>query len=100
MPTLNKPKKKSTYKKHTDTSKAYNYKWTKLRQAYLMEHPLCERCLLDDITKAAEEVHHVKPLSTANDELEMNELLLDSNNLMALCKDCHHKVHNSMRKMS
>jgi 5-methylcytosine-specific restriction protein A len=93
MPTINKPKKKSTYIKHTLPGKAYNYAWHKLRNAYLMQHPLCERCLLDNKTVAAEEVHHIKPLSTAKDEMEVQSLLLDSNNIMALCKDCHTKVH-------
>lgn len=98
MPTINKPKKKSTYIKHTVTAKAYNNSWSKLRSAYFMSHPLCELCLKEGKTSATEEVHHIKPLSTAKDELELNDLLLDSNNLMALCKNCHHKIHNDIRK--
>lgn len=98
MPTINKPKKKSTYVKHTVTSKAYNSDWKKLRDSYLMISPLCEMCLLEDKTTPTEEIHHVKPLSTAKDELEMMELLLDSNNLMALCKNHHHQIHNELRK--
>ena len=97
MPTINKPKT-NNYIKHSDCSKAYNYKWRKLRNAYFMSHPLCERCLLDGITKAGSEVHHIKPISTADDDLTRMELLLNPDNLMTLCEDCHHKIHNAMRK--
>ena len=77
MPYLNKPKKKSTYKKHTDCSKAYDYRWHKLRDAFLMEHPLCEFCLNLGKTTAASEVHHITPLSTAENEWEMKDLLYE-----------------------
>lgn len=96
MAFINKPKKKPNYKKHTKTP--YNNLWTILRNSYLMEHPLCERCLLDGKIVAAEEVHHIKPILEGKDELEQKELMLNSNNLMSLCKDCHHKIHNAMRK--
>lgn len=99
MPTINKPKRKTTYIRHTDNAKAYDYKWTKLRNSYFMTHPLCERCLLDNKTVPGEEVHHIKPISTAKSDEEREALLLDSSNLMTLCKECHHKLHESMRKV-
>lgn len=95
MAYINKPKKRPDYKKYR---KPYNNLWTILRNSYLMEHPLCEKCLLDNKIVAAEEVHHIKPILKGENELEQRELMLDSNNLMALCRDCHHKIHNAMRK--
>lgn len=98
MPEIKKPKKRSTYKKHSENNKAYNSSWNKLRNSYIMSHPLCEMCLVEGITKEAEEVHHKIPISTTDDPLEKMELLLDSNNLMSLCKAHHHKIHNNLRK--
>lgn len=97
MPTINKGKKVNNYIRHGDNltvHKIYNTaKWQKLRNSYLMFHPLCEMCLKDGKTVAAEEIHHIKPISTGKDELEMKDLAYNGNNLIALCKDCHHKVH-------
>lgn len=95
MAYINKPKKRPDYKKYR---KPYNNLWTILRNSYLMEHPLCEKCLLDNKIVAAEEVHHIKPILKGENELEQREIMLDSNNLMALCRDCHKKMHNAMRK--
>ena len=95
MAYINKPKKRPNYKKYR---KPYNNLWTILRNSYLMEHPLCERCLLDGKIVAAQEVHHIKRILEGKDELEQKEIMLDSNNLMALCRDCHKKIHNAMRK--
>lgn len=99
MPTINKPKRKSTYHKSErsdNISKLYNSRWEKLRNAYLMDHPLCEMCLRKGITTAAQEVHHIKPISTGIDDLQMMSLAYDYSNLMALCIKCHHKIHHQM----
>ena len=79
-------------------NKIYNSKhWRNLRKAYLMEHPLCEECLSKGLTKAAEDVHHIKPILTGQNELEYWGLALNPWNLMSLCKDCHHKIHDQLR---
>lgn len=102
MPEIYKPKRKSTYRKHgrnEEIAKLYNSsKWVKLRNAYIQANPLCERCLEKEIIKPAEEVHHIKPIGTGLDELEMMGLAYDPGNLMALCKDCHHELHQEMNK--
>ena len=97
MPTINKGKKFSNYQKHDKAKDIYNNvyntaKWRKLRQAYLMQHPLCELC-----GKVALEVHHITPISKGETELEMKELGFNPNNLMSLCEECHHKLHNEMK---
>ncbi len=102
MPTINKGKKKTNkYQKHNknvDISKIYNSpNWKKLRLGYLMQHPLCEQCLKEDKITPATEVHHIKPISTGSDELAMKSIAYNAYNLMALCKDCHHKIHKQMK---
>ena len=99
MPTINKIKKVNNYKRHDKAliiyQNIYNTSaWRRLRQAYLQEHPLCEQCLKSDKVTAATEVHHVIPISYANDLLKMKDLGFNYNNLMSLCSDCHHQIHN------
>ena len=49
MPEIVKLKKKKNYSKHgrpKEIAKLYNStRWVKLRNGYLMQNPLCERCL-------------------------------------------------------
>ena len=102
MPTLNKPKKKGIYVKNernSDISDIYNNKqWKDLRNLYLLEHPLCEKCLKLGKVSATEEIHHIRKISSARSEAEMKEIAYDYGNLMALCKECHHKIHNNKIK--
>ena len=103
MPTINLNKKQKNYTKHNKAKQIYNAvyntsNWRKLRQAYLMEHPLCEMCLKDNIITESSEVHHITPISNANDELGMKELGYNPNNLMSLCEFHHHQLHNKMKR--
>jgi len=41
----------------------------------------------------ATEVHHVVKFFNQDTETLRNELLLDEDNLVCLCSECHHKVH-------
>lgn len=91
-------KKKNNNRKKTgknkEIAKLYNTsKWQKLRKGYLIDHPLCEKCLENDIIEPATQVHHIKEISTGNDELEMMSIAFDPDNLMALCDSCHQKLH-------
>ena len=75
-------------------SKYYNSKaWYTLRNSYIREHPLCEECLAKDKIKPAEEVHHIIPFSQGANQEERWELLLDTDNLISLCHDCHKEKH-------
>lgn len=101
MPTINKPNKqnKKTGKSLDIYNLVYNTKkWRKLREKYLMFHPLCERCLNNDEMNVATEVHHKKPLSTAETEVNLKYLAFNYDNLMALCANCHHLIHGKKRK--
>ena len=101
MPTLNLQKKTkkeiNQRNEHTPNRelrhKYYNTpEWKKLRDTYIKEHPLCEDCLNEGKVVPAEDIHHIRsPFQNG----ECNKaLLLDYNNLMALCKQCHNKRHN------
>lgn len=100
MPTINKPKKKQVKQgRSKEASEIYNTsRWKKLRQSYLMLHPLCEMCLEEEKTSPTEEVHHIKPILTGESRLEMEQLAYNPNNLIALCKEHHHLIHNRLRR--
>ena len=57
-------------------------RWTKLRNLYLREHPLCSRC-----GSVGQEVHHIVP------RLVRPDLAYTWDNLMTLCKACHLHIH-------
>lgn len=82
---------------------AYNA-YRPLRLVYLAAHPLCELCYdlfteNEDGTvgrkiKAAEQVHHIRPILTGNTPEEMKELATDMKNLMSLCEWHHERIHH------
>ena len=95
MPQINKlerKKKSQVPRKETDMrklrQKAYqNTEWRKLREVYMHEHPLCSDCLGKGKVTPATSVHHIKSPFRGG-EVNYN-LLLDYNNLMSLCTECH-----------
>lgn len=61
-------------------------KYRRLRDAFLHANPLCRRCFDEEnLTIAAEEVDHIKPLNTHP------ELGMEWDNLQSLCRSCHEK---------
>lgn len=56
--------------------------WKRMRLAYLMEHPLCEICLLEGKTTLGEHVHHKISFVGVDDPIERDRLAYDYNNLM------------------
>ena len=72
-------------------------RWVKLRAEKVANNPLCERCLLDDITTPTEEVHHIHPVESAPDRHTMLLLCFDYNNLQSLCSKCHKAVHIELK---
>jgi 5-methylcytosine-specific restriction protein A len=97
MPIINLPNKNRIDKKNNDNHKyIYNTKrWREVRKRYLMNNPLCKLCLEKGIFKKVDEVHHIKPLSTASDVNEKIRLGFDLNNLMGLCRECHIDIHKN-----
>ena len=94
---LNTKKKKSTTHNDTDMrklrQKAYqSADWRKARESYMHSNPLCEECLKKGKVTPATSVHHIKsPFKNG----EVNRfLLLDNENLMSVCHECHADIHN------
>lgn len=95
MPYLNKSKKKvvpSINKLERD--KIYQTaKWKDLRKAKLMQQPLCEMCLKEEIITPAIDVHHIDSFTKYEGVMKLQKAY-DPNNLMSLCKQCHQLIHN------
>ena len=101
MPTINKPQKKQhrflPYKHINQSAEYYNtIQWKNLRSHYLRLNPLCECCRYhyDKVTPATE-VHHKKPFLRGYTDEERLRLLLDEDNLMSVCRQCHLEIHNN-----
>lgn len=73
------------YGRDPATRKRYGRAWKRIRDSYAAAHPLCEECLKRGIYTPTEEIHHKLPLSKGGTH--------DRNNLMALCKSCHARIH-------
>lgn len=59
----------------------YDHKWRRIRDAYLAEHPACERC-----GQPATEVHHRDHRPPTEPGAN------DWHNLEALCRRCHRRA--------
>lgn len=103
MPTINKIERKPRSQR-TDNSpsrqlrrEAYNRtEWRKLRNIFIQQHPLCEECLKRGKVTPASDIHHIRSPFQGG---EINDaLLMDENNLMALCKDCHGALHGGRQE--
>ena len=71
-------------------------KWLQLRRAVLTAHPLCEICRQHDEITPATEVHHIRPVEEAFGHAERRRRMYDPKNLMAVCHDCHVRIHTEM----
>ncbi len=78
------------YERDPATKKRYGYAWEKIRKAYVMKHPFCEECFNEGRLTKVEHVHHLKPLAEGGTN--------DEENLMALCKSCHSRIHLKARQ--
>ena len=45
---------------------------------------------------AATEVHHIHPVEEAFSHMEREQRMFNPDNLMAVCHDCHVKLHTEM----
>ena len=71
----------------TAHERGYGSKWQTARKAYLIQHPLCKKCLSNTSVVAATVVDHIIP------HRGDMQLFWDSGNWQPLCKTCHdHKT--------
>jgi 5-methylcytosine-specific restriction enzyme A len=82
-----------------DWRKLYNsIEWKKTRNWYISTHPFCEDCLQLGKARVAVEVHHIHPFRSGLTKEKQLDLLLDENNLVSLCKECHVLRHDKVLK--
>lgn len=59
-----------------------------MRAAYLADHPYCfDHMTIYGQPVPATEIHHIVP------QIDRPDLVMDADNLMALCHDCHNARH-------
>lgn len=75
----------NSFQRGYDSGERYGSAWRVIRNRYIKQHPLCERCLVNGKYTPADLVHHKKPLSEGGSN--------DDSNLMSLCCSCHEKIH-------
>ena len=73
-------KRYEKYQRDPASKKRYGRAWKRIRDRYIVAHPLCEQCKKADRLTAAEEVHHILPLSKGGTHA--------AENLMSLCTSC------------
>ena len=69
-------------------------RWKKLRLSQLINQPLCECCLLQDIIKPAIDVHHLISFTGYKGSMKYS-IAYDPRNLASLCKECHQLIHHN-----
>ena len=67
----------------TFTQRGYDAQWTRVRDAYIRAHPLCEDCLKEGRTEVATLVHHKIDVAKGGEHTE--------DNLVSLCMIHHAK---------
>ena len=67
--------------------------WKKLRKyVWSRDGGLCQDCLKKGLYTPAEEVHHIIELSP--ETIDNPEISMNPENLICLCRECHHRRHN------
>lgn len=91
----------SREERRKERQKVYNTKrWKELRELKVQANPLCEECLKEGRITPAQEVHHIKSFCARGLSPEEKERrAYDYENLMSLCKDCHHKKHDTQSRI-
>ncbi len=101
MPTIKKPKPKPNARRKQRQSLYQMKQWRNLSEWYRMTHPLCEVCANEDKVTPAVHVHHINsPFDNNLSEWERIARLLDPDNLMAVCQDCHNFLHGNVKKVA
>lgn len=104
MPTINKKKNNhpssSNYAKIQLRKKLYqNTTYRRIRDWYMMEHPLCEECLKEDkLTPSCDCHHKMSPFVDGLSYEERIRRLCDENNFLSLCRQHHEEAHGNVKK--
>lgn len=102
MPTILRLKdleNKRKEEKINNSIKYYNSpQWKRFRENFIRKHPLCEVCLEKGKVVEAQQVHHVTQFLKGIDDKQRWKLLLDEDNCISICKQCHIEIHKQMRQ--
>lgn len=92
--------KKERVKRHNEKWNHYygNPKWKKLRDYFMLLHPLCRECAIEGRSVPAEHAHHRVPFSWFDLEEDRWAALLDIDNIEPICSKCHSKIHQTLYK--
>lgn len=66
-------------------------RWRKIRQKVRERDLCCKLCWYNGTYSKGEEVHHIVPREVDNVE----QMVFNERNCIYLCRDCHHKVHET-----
>lgn len=109
MPYIKKPTPKKNKKAYIASNRALRAKiyhskeWKELRNWYITQHPLCEKCTEEGRTTPATCVHHINSFTKYFQNNQITEKALevayDPENLMSLCDACHKKEHHQWKKI-
>ena len=98
-------KQKSVKKEYSPIKKSKEYQqfygsraWHILRSDFIFNHPLCQRCLENGISKPSDCVHHSVPFSWFPDKDEKWKCFLYDKWLIPLCSECHKEIHKTLFK--
>lgn len=96
----NNNRKRNKSEKEKLRVKLYNNKkWKRLRSGYLIYHPLCEVCEKKGLVTPATSCHHINsPFDDGLSDEERLGRLLDPNNIIAICHQCHGELHHNKQK--
>ena len=95
MFTIQKPRKFKNLNTERKKKLYSSQGWKNLSQIFKQEHPRCECCLEEGKTSSVEEVHHAVKFDDQETPELRSMLLLDRDNLMALCRECHQLYHKN-----
>ena len=97
MPTIKKNKPKPSARRKERQSLYQMKQWRNLSAYMRMMHPICQVCEKN----VSEHVHHINsPFDYGLSEVERLARLLDPENLIAVCADCHNALHGNTKKVS
>ena len=95
MAYITKAKSKTNNRKQERQKLYQNKQWRNLSQWMRMEHPICQRCN----ERLTEAVHHINsPFEYGISYSEKIYRLLDPDNLICVCADCHNILHGNVKK--
>lgn len=83
-------------KKEQYTEIINSQEWRLIRRRKLNKSPTCERCSEQGFVKVATEVHHILPIESGLNTMEMRRLAFTFSNLMSVCHQCHVDLHDAM----